>query len=802
MKVKWQIPFILVICLSACTLSFTIRAHANGTSLGEYHASGEEQMTDRVIVRFKDTPTAADTKGLAVEDKQVGSKQTISIHVPKGRDAEQVADSLEARKDIVSAEPDYMIKANYVPNDPFYAYQWHLPAIHAQQAWDRTKGAGIKVAVLDAGFDIYQEDLAGNIVASYNAVTNDRDVPVSDHGTHVAGIIAASMDNKKGLDGIAPDAKILAINVFTGDGAYTSDVIEGIYYAVAQGAKIINMSLGSYQYSDAFNQAIQYAYQHGVLIVAAAGNDTSSSSSYPASYDNVISVSSTDRYNNPSTFSNYGKNVDIAAPGTSIASTLPGNEYGYMSGTSMASPVVAGAAALVWARDPSLTNDEVANRLFSTADDLGAPGKDWFYGNGLVDAEKAIFIKEISSPVLNEISDQTTIITGRAEPGATVTIQTSGGTWKASADANGNFSIGVPKLAAGTTVQVTAADAAGNESKTVTVKVKDQTPPAAPIVNVFSDKDSTLTGKSEPGAAIQVKAGTSIYKSVSTDTGSFTMVIPRQKAGTVLEVTASDKALNTSAVTKVIVKDKTPPAPPVVNLISNRDSRLTGKSEPGSTVQAKAGTTVYQAVSTNTGSFTIAIPKQKAGTIFEISASDKALNTSAVTKVIVKDQTPPPIKINKIYNTASFITGSTEGYASAAVKIGTKTYTAKANAAGSFTISIPRQKAGTIIYYYAKDAAGNQSSVYKTPAAKAIPAQPRLNQVWSTSSTVSGQAAAHSAIEIKINGKTYKTTADKNGKFKRSISPQKAGTKLYAAAMDSAGTRSASAVIIVKQSSR
>ena len=190
------------------------------------------------------------------------------------------------------------------------------------------------------------------------------------------------MNNSTYGSGVAPDSQLVLIDVFETDRAYTSDIITGIYIAVVVDADIINMSLGGYYYNSSFDAAVQYAHNNGLVIVAAAGNDAVNIPMYPASYNNVISVGSTDNYDSRSYFSNYGTTIDIVAPGSNIWSTLPYGKFGGMSGTSMASPIVAGVAALIKSNEPNLSNIEIENRLIETAVDLGGAGYDIYYGHG------------------------------------------------------------------------------------------------------------------------------------------------------------------------------------------------------------------------------------------------------------------------------------------------------------------------------------------------------------------------------------------------------------------------------------
>jgi subtilisin family serine protease len=312
------------------------------------------------------------------------------IKAPKGTDLKFLAEKLLKLNEVEFVEPNYIIEKRYTPKDPGYSKQWYLKKIQAPKAWDITKGSSqIIVAVVDGGVQTNHPDLVGKTVSSYNVVTGGQSVPSDEHGTHVAGIIAASI-NKKGVAGVAPNIKIMPVNVFDGDSSSSYDVALGILYAADHGANIINLSLGSYYYSYYLDVAVQYAASKGVVVIAAAGNDDTSFPVYPAALDYVIGVSATDRDDHITDFSNFGSYIDLSAPGEDIYSTFPKSSYRSLDGTSMATPVVSGVAALVLSKNPLLTRTEVENILKKSVVDLYSRGWDYFYGYGRVDAYKAL----------------------------------------------------------------------------------------------------------------------------------------------------------------------------------------------------------------------------------------------------------------------------------------------------------------------------------------------------------------------------------------------------------------------------
>jgi len=355
--------------------------------------------------------------------------------------------ALNQQADVVYAEPNYIRHSLAVPSDPLYHYQWHYPAINLPAAWDLSTGADVVVAVLDTGVFMNQEDLSGQLTSDGydfisdassaldgNGIDSNPDDPgdgsvlgnSSWHGTHVAGTIAAAADNGKGGVGVAWNARVMPVRVLGSGGSGTSfDIIQAINYAAGlhnnsgttppRRADIINMSLGSASRSTAEQNAINAAVNAGVIVVAAAGNDATNDPFYPASYNNVISVSATDYRGNLSYYSNYGSNIDVAAPGgdgrmdlnhdnqpDAILSTYVSvndngvrqSTYGYLQGTSMASPHVAGVIALMKSAYPDLTYDDFMTLLSTCAITNKAANsscsRDDRFGYGQIDAYRAV----------------------------------------------------------------------------------------------------------------------------------------------------------------------------------------------------------------------------------------------------------------------------------------------------------------------------------------------------------------------------------------------------------------------------
>jgi hypothetical protein len=307
--------------------------------------------------------------------------------------------------DVEYAEPNYVRRASLAPNDPDFGELWGLQKVDAPEAWDTQTGShAVVVAVLDTGADWDHEDLSANIwdnddeaengadsdgngytddIRGWDFVNNDND-PDDDHtgtyhGTHVSGTIGAVGDNGTGVTGVNWSVSIMPLKILDANGdGFVSDEIAAINYAIANGANIINASFSGDSYSSSEHDAVDSARAAGVLFVAAAGNDSQDNGdipTYPASYDldNVIAVAATAQNDAMAWFSNYGAiSVDVTAPGVSIYSTKAGDTYQYMSGTSMATPHVAGLAALIWAENAGLSHDQVKDRILNGVDVLPA----------------------------------------------------------------------------------------------------------------------------------------------------------------------------------------------------------------------------------------------------------------------------------------------------------------------------------------------------------------------------------------------------------------------------------------------
>ncbi len=354
----------------------------------------------------------------SVEDKLEDAVSTMSVKTPIYPDFFVETDDYMDGGDILEAlSESEEAEVQATSSDPDYSYQWFHEKINSEEAWDVSNGTGVKVAVIDNCFQADHEDLADNVAATYNAADGSDDVSVSSnitnssHGTHVAGIIGAVSNNDLLGTGVAPDCDLYLVKIASSNGSLLlSSVIKAIKWSAAQGVDVINMSIGTSSITQSteelLQEAIDDAVDSGAVVTVAAGNSGNDAVYYPAACDNVIAVAAIGEKAGDhaaddtvlASYSNYGAYVDIAAPGTNIYSTVPTSSAKDLSGTSMAAPVVAGVAALVYSADQELmsansstASKTVMSRILSSTD-----GKTYSCSStggsvtGCVDAEKAL----------------------------------------------------------------------------------------------------------------------------------------------------------------------------------------------------------------------------------------------------------------------------------------------------------------------------------------------------------------------------------------------------------------------------
>lgn len=389
---------------------------------------GSAQHANRFIVKYKRTATSAAIRSihqrLSLRPGREVSALNLSVLEAAGRGSSQnVLAKLQAQSAIEYVEPALVFQVprqhprartiqtsrrlqNVGMADPMWNEpQWGLLKIGMPAIWRHFTGSPrVTVAIIDTGVDPVHPDLSASIVPGASVVGGTTG-PDDDHGhgTHVAGVVAASIHDGRGLNGVAPQCRIMPVKVLDRDGkGDTGDIVAGLVWAVNHGAKVVNMSLGGTGGSRALMEAVQYAQSKDVLVVAAMGNEGANSQEYPAGYPGVMAVGATDRDDRQADFSNYGSWISVSAPGVDILSTLPtrpvsvtrneGKEPGQdvMDGTSMAAPFVAGLAGIIRSAYPYLTASQVKARIERTSDDLGPRGFDERYGWGRINAIRAM----------------------------------------------------------------------------------------------------------------------------------------------------------------------------------------------------------------------------------------------------------------------------------------------------------------------------------------------------------------------------------------------------------------------------
>ncbi len=350
----------------------------------------------------------------------------FKVKFPQDIDIEAVKGEIEAVESVAYVELNYRFKVkaeSVTPNDPGFIWQWGLIKVKLPQAWVDEKGsANVKVAIIDTGCDINHPDIKSRIdtVNSANFInpgSSVNDNSLEGHGTHIAGIIGAVSDNGTGIAGASWGPKLVILKVANMWGEIALDTLATAIYRAknTEGVRVINMSLGGPFFSNVVHSAIKSAYAKGVVLVAAAGNEASNIKFIPAAYDEVIGVTATDSYDNPAyAFNQFdpmnGTNYNpanneyysIAAPGKDIYSSLPGNSYGYMNGTSMSCAFVSGIAALLISKDPELTPAEVKKIIEDNSDPIINEIQSKDIGKGRINAFKALSALDIGEPPVSE----------------------------------------------------------------------------------------------------------------------------------------------------------------------------------------------------------------------------------------------------------------------------------------------------------------------------------------------------------------------------------------------------------------
>ena len=709
----YKVVWVLIVIFAASCLSLSAQTGAGG------------RVPERLMVKPKHGVSEAAFQAIlarqGVRQAQVIEQINVRlVHVPETRFHSALA-ALQHNPNIEFAEPDYLLEPALVPNDPYYASEWHLAKIEAPAVWDVTTGSSnVVVAVLDSGVDGSHPDLAPLMIPGWNF--NDGNTNTMDsngHGTAVAGTAVASGNNGVGVAGVSWGCRIMPVRITDTNGNGTISMISsGLTWAADQGARVANVSF-TVSASPTVTSAAQYFQSKGGVVAVAAGNNGVSYSNPDNPY--VLTVSATDSSDVIATWSTTGSNIDLCAPGTGIITTGLGGGYSSASGTSFSAPIVAGVAALVLSINPVLSGTEVQNILKQNADDLGTPGWDTIYGCGRVNARRAALAAlagtssdtnppgvAVSSPAAGSIVSNSVTINVTASDNVGVTsvkcfldglcvgTNTSAPasfSWDTTGWTNGSY-----------TLQAQAYDAAGNvgtsSSVNVTVQnpVPDTTPPAVAVT--APTNGSTLTTTVTVSVSATDNVGVTLVKCylngvcVATNTGapaSFIWDTTGYANGAYsLQATAYDAAGNSgsSPVVNVTVQNPVPDTtPPTAQILSPANgATLAGINSVNVSASDNVGVTKVEwyldggmagSSASSSPAFSWDTTKSINGThSLQAKAYDAAGNigSSALVSVavqnLVPDTTPPSVQITSPGNSATLTSKTTKVYVVASDNVG------------------------------------------------------------------------------------------------------------------------------------
>ncbi|AUB83781.1 S8 family serine peptidase [Candidatus Thiodictyon syntrophicum] len=484
------------------------------------------------------------------------------VAVPQAFEA-PLAAALSADPRVRFAEVNhYLEPRELTANDPYTNYAWHLPKIGAPVAWDFSLGDGVTVAMIDSGIEATHPELAGQLVAGWNVVSQNTDTAdVSGHGTKTAGVVGATSDNNLGVTSVAWNVSLMPVRVTNRtDGVASSlDIAAGLVWAADHGARVANVAY-ALPSDGSISAAAAYMRGLGGVVVMPSGNDGAYSAA--SANPNVLVVGGTDSADLVPTWSNYGTNVDLTAPASAIVTTAIGGGYTSGGGTSFASPIVAGVAALMIAANPNLTADAIEQILEDSAVDLGAPGWDQYYGHGRIDAAAAVQMALAWQRVAADTQAPSVAI---GSPAASAQVS---GTLSVQITASDNVGVTSVKLYAGATLIGTATTAPyaislnttayGNGALQLTARAYDaagnEALSSAVAVTVYNAPTDTIA----PTAAItaptanKTVSGTVTVKSIAADNvavATMTLYIDNVKLCTGTS-TALNCAWNAAAATR------------------------------------------------------------------------------------------------------------------------------------------------------------------------------------------------------------------------------------------------------------
>lgn len=847
----------------------------------------EKYVPGELIVKYKNNTvsTKVRTKHSLKSLKKLKAIDAEVVKVQTGTSMDSQMEKLEADPSVEYVQPNYLYKPSALPNDPSFNQLWGLHNTgqkiansigaadmdidypEAMQEFSKLSNPSqTVVAVIDTGVDINHPDLQADIwtnpgeiagngkdddgngyvddVHGWDFLHHDNSVfdaaDGDEHGTHVAGTIAASSNNGLGITGIAPNVKIMPLKFLGPDGGSTADAISAIDYAAKMGVKISNNSWGGSDNDQALKDAIE---RSNMLFVTAAGNDgknIDSNPDYPASFTspNIISVAAIDNTGKLADFSNYGtRGVDIAAPGVSILSTVPKkleagvsaqinnsanqykaivNGFGFENFTSTDRPV-AFKKALDYL---GVTPDSKILLVQDDESDDGYPSflktyEDLLQQAGITNYKEVTVSTDNSGPDAATLSSYDSVIwfsgyaMGNHYPTLTNNDLTSLDQFLKKGNKslllsgedllyqNEDSSFVTNTLSLHITGEGAARTAVGVAG---TIYDGGKYPLGyAPYTDYFTSNNPNLAkinllfpAETNYNDAYDYFDGTSMATPHVTGVaallaGKYPSFDAEQLKKILLASGDSLSSLNTKILggKKLNAYKALTYFRPTVSQVTERSNSVMGTAEPGATVTIKIGDQQYTAVADRDGHFTVAIPVQKAGTVLSVSAGD----AGDVVNVKVADITVPAVTItNTVSNLAKEVIGKTEAGATVTVVIGSTSYKSASNSSGNFKVVIPVQKAGTKLTVAAKDAAGHVSSVKTiTVVDKIPPASIKVKSVSNLSRTVSGATEKGTSITVLAGSKKYYGKADSYGNFKVGISSQKAGAKLTVTAKDAAG---------------
>lgn len=544
-----------------------------GSAMGQ--GSGEVQLLLKVKNQLPAPAVAALLKANSL--RPAGEIPALGVRVVRvsAAAAAKVMAALSKHKDVEYVEPDAEAKAVAAVNDPGFPSQWHLATIQAPAAWDLQTGSEqLQVAVIDTGVNAAHPD-AGRVAGGYDFVNGDADATDDNgHGTAVAGCISPVTNNALGIAGLSWNSVVLPVKVLdaSGSGSYSA-IANGIIYAADWGARIINLSLGGTSNSTTLQNAVNYAWNKGCVIVAAAGNSGNSTAFYPAACNNVVAVSATRSNDTRPTWSNYGSYVDLSAPGENIWTLDNGTGYRYISGTSFSSPIVAGVLALMASTGPR-SNAELVELLLTNVDDIGTAGYDTYYGYGRVNAFRAVqatagFVGvDATAPQVSILSPAAgSAVSGTIDIRVTATdnvaverleLWLNGAKAGESPGPSVDFTVDTRNYADGLLqVEVRGVDAAGNVgSASQSLQVMNAGDTTAPVATITSPKNgAVIKGKTvNVGATSSDNVGFvrlelyidgALYAASSTSSATFKWNLSGYAKGThTLQLVARDQAGN------------------------------------------------------------------------------------------------------------------------------------------------------------------------------------------------------------------------------------------------------------------